>query len=180
MTVRSISVSGALHASLLLAMLWPGVSRRPAEHPADGKGHVVPLAPPEGEEASRRPGPKSPGPGRERPPGGPPSMNHVEVLVDDEHSAELPAVLAQWEGKLTACRAAAPGTVRFWLYDPDHWKETRGWRSIPCADFPAPFRAEVNARIAEEAERRRVAKVRRAIVGFSRGAPGGVVILRVE
>jgi len=181
MTTRSLAASLALHGMVVLAALLPAAVGNPADRPeARSAGAAVRLAPPEGTAAPTR-GPEGgpPGPGEKRPAGAAPA-EAVKVVVDDGHTAALVAVLQRWHGALTACPPAAPGTVRFFLYDPDNWPETRGRAGIPCADFPPQFRGAVDAAIAAEAARRHWKTVRLAVVGFSTGAPGGVVVLRIE
>ncbi|MBZ5726964.1 MAG: hypothetical protein LAP87_18455 [Acidobacteriia bacterium] len=181
MTRRSLELSLALHGALLSALLLPAAGRDPVRHARAQPGRTaVLLEPPDGTDAAPGRGPDSPGRGETKRPGSPVALDAVTVVVDDRHAAALTAVLARWNGKLTACPAGAPGMLRFWLYDPAQWPETRGWRGIPCADFPAEFRAELNARISAEAARRGLKAVCRVVVGFSQAAPGGVVVLEIE
>jgi len=140
---------------------------------------VTHLAPPPGEQPK---GPPAPGPGDGGKPGAAADLTNIEVVLDDAQAGDLIQVLEDWSGSVTKCGATGHDTVlRFWLYDPSAWRQTRGMAGIPCADFPEGFRSALVRRISAAAEQGGLkGKIRRVRIGFRHGLPDGVVVLRIE
>lgn len=174
MRIQAHALSLALHVALLGAMLASGPEEGQTPPPDTGSHSIQVFVPLPGTPAARRTdggtGGAAPAPGsRDR-------LKGVTVVVDDRHLADLLATLRRWHGRLSACEASGHGILRVFLYDPDLWVETRGSVDIPCADFPAEFRAALGQRIQAQAGGRAVERV---TLGFDRKAPGGFRILRI-
>ena len=106
-------------------------------------------------------------------------LDGVTLTIDDAAAQGMMEVLRTWKGQVTDCSADPRDQIRFWLYQPEMWTETASLEGIPCADFPPPFRAELQAMISERAQRERISAVRSATIGFVPGMPGGVRIVRI-
>ena len=180
MTVRALSLSLGLHAAVLCAVLrFPpspgsGEPRRPSSVPLF-------MPPPGGIPEPLTRGPRKGG-SHAPTPGGDVSLDGIQLIVDDRYAGPLLAVLARWRGRITNCPAREPDAgMRFWLYDPSMWSETKDRTDLPCADFPPGFRRALASEIAAATARQRLpGPVLRAVIGFSLRAPSGLLVLRVE
>lgn len=183
MRARALGLSLAIHLAAVAAAWWEGSGGGETVHPPPRVTASTPLlAPPPGTTPHRR-DPRSSRPAAGSRTGGPVKVNldSIELTLDDRYAPDLTAVLHRWKGRITDCSTASGGAIlRFWLYDPAAWPETSHRSGIPCADFPVEFRSELAFRIGEEASRRGLqVPVRRAVIGFTRKLPAGVVILQV-
>ena len=178
MTRTAVVSSLVLHTAALAAVCIP-FGGKAAESVTFTRRVTTLLRPPWGEQPK---GPHTSGRGRGGNPGATVDFSQVEIVLDDGQVGDLIQVLEDWSGSVTTCGATGHDPVlRFWLYDPTVWRETRGMAGIPCADFPDGFRSALARHIAAAAEQAGLAgKVRRVRIGFRHALPDGVVVLRVE
>ena len=178
MTRTALVASLVLHTAALAAVCSP-FSGKTAEPVKVMRRVTTLMRPPRGEQPK---GPRAPGLGRGGNPGAAVDLSQIEVVLDDGQVVDLIQVLDDWSGSVTTCGPTGRDPVlRFWLYDPSAWRQTRGMAGIPCADFPDGFRSALVRQIAAAAEQAGLTgKVRRVRIGFRHALPDGVVVLRVE
>lgn len=178
MTWRALTASAAVHAGALAA-LWLGcLTGQPGPVIDQPPGPIV-FVPAKGSPPSRVHR-KGPGHGRREPPGSSVDLAGVTLTIDDGAAGGMIDALKKWQGRVTDCTPDPTSMIRFWVYQPDLWPETASMDGIPCADFPIAFGEELARRVEASAGQGGLrGPVRRVIIGFFPGDPGGFRIVKI-